>query len=244
MTTPRPDTQIPSTAPAPQAPTPGPARPAPAPGLTAPAPQAPAGPASSSAPPDGRTRYANGERRRADLARGRRHEVAFAEQGFQRLSVRQIAAAIGTSHTMLPPPLRLQGRAAGSRPDPPRGDGAPRSERWRWPSGACSTACRTSWRTMPASAASSKPRRHAARGGREPPARGPRLHDRLLGERFLAAVRTAVVRDQAAGRIRADVDPDLTARRISPPSSRASRCAGSTTRPWTWPRWWVPTPTS
>lgn len=46
-----------------------------------------------------RTRYANGERKRAELVAAA-FEV-FAEKGFQRLSVRQIADAVGTSHTLL-----------------------------------------------------------------------------------------------------------------------------------------------
>lgn len=46
-----------------------------------------------------RAPYANGERTRVALVQAA-FEV-FAEQGFQRLSVRQIAEAIGTSHTAL-----------------------------------------------------------------------------------------------------------------------------------------------
>lgn len=58
-----------------------------------PDPQTPAAPDSS------RAAYANGVRRRAELADATL--AVFAEQGFQQLSVRQIAAAVGTSHTML-----------------------------------------------------------------------------------------------------------------------------------------------
>ncbi|MGC3994693.1 MAG: helix-turn-helix domain-containing protein [Propionicimonas sp.] len=50
-------------------------------------------------PPRRRASYANGERTRAALVQAA-FEV-FAEQGFQRLSIRQIAEAIGTSHTAL-----------------------------------------------------------------------------------------------------------------------------------------------
>ncbi|MFJ4617039.1 TetR/AcrR family transcriptional regulator [Streptomyces sp. NPDC088812] len=46
-----------------------------------------------------RARYANGERRRAELVAAAFR--VFAENGFERLSVRQIAEAIGTSHTLL-----------------------------------------------------------------------------------------------------------------------------------------------
>lgn len=50
-------------------------------------------------PPRRRARYANGERTRAALVHAA-FEM-FAQQGFQRLSIRQIAEAIGTSHTAL-----------------------------------------------------------------------------------------------------------------------------------------------
>lgn len=50
-------------------------------------------------PPDGRTRYANGERRRAEIVTAAC--AVFAEQGFQNLSLRQIAEAIGVNHTLL-----------------------------------------------------------------------------------------------------------------------------------------------
>ncbi|QPL05277.1 MULTISPECIES: TetR/AcrR family transcriptional regulator [Actinomyces] len=50
-------------------------------------------------PPDGRTRYANGGRRRAEIVEAA--SAVFAEQGFQNLSMRQIADAIGVSHTLL-----------------------------------------------------------------------------------------------------------------------------------------------
>lgn len=56
-------------------------------------------PADASAPPDGRTRYANGERRRAAIV-NTAMEV-FAEKGFHNLSLRQIADAVGVSHTLL-----------------------------------------------------------------------------------------------------------------------------------------------
>ncbi|WP_233188142.1 TetR/AcrR family transcriptional regulator [Actinomyces qiguomingii] len=51
------------------------------------------------APPDGRTRYANGERRRAAIADAAME--VFAEQGYNNLSLRQIAEAVGVSHTLL-----------------------------------------------------------------------------------------------------------------------------------------------
>ncbi|WP_237564258.1 MULTISPECIES: TetR/AcrR family transcriptional regulator [unclassified Actinomyces] len=51
------------------------------------------------APPDGRTRYANGERRRAAIADAAME--VFAEQGYNNLSLRQIADAVGVSHTLL-----------------------------------------------------------------------------------------------------------------------------------------------
>lgn len=46
-----------------------------------------------------RAPYANGERRRAELVDAA--FTVFAEKGFQQVSVRQIAEAIGTSHTAL-----------------------------------------------------------------------------------------------------------------------------------------------
>lgn len=55
--------------------------------------------ADTSAPPDGRTRYANGERRRAAIV-NTAMEV-FAEKGFHNLSLRQIAEAVGVSHNLL-----------------------------------------------------------------------------------------------------------------------------------------------
>ena len=211
MTTPRPDTQIPSTAPAPQAPTPGPARPAPAPGLTAPAPQAPAGPASSSAPPDGRTRYANGERRRAELVDAARR--VFAEQGFQRLSVRQIAAAIGTSHTMLL-------HHFGSK-DALLEAVLTRREEMEAAQREVAVAERGLLDSLPDIMAHNASIRGliqldaTLRAEAVSPQHAAHAYMTELGERFLAAVRTAVVRDQAAGRIRADVDPDLTARQLT-----------------------------
>ncbi|SDN77759.1 DNA-binding transcriptional regulator, AcrR family [Actinomyces ruminicola] len=51
------------------------------------------------APPDGRTRYANGERRRAAIVDAAME--VFAEQGYNNLSLRQIADAVGVSHTLL-----------------------------------------------------------------------------------------------------------------------------------------------
>lgn len=50
-------------------------------------------------PPRERARYANGEKTRASLVQAALD--VFAEQGYQRLSIRQIAEAIGTSHTAL-----------------------------------------------------------------------------------------------------------------------------------------------
>ena len=58
-----------------------------------------AGPGAAIAPPDGRTRYANGERRRAEIVDAAME--VFAEQGFNNLSLRQIAEAVGVSHTLL-----------------------------------------------------------------------------------------------------------------------------------------------
>jgi hypothetical protein len=46
-----------------------------------------------------RAPYANGERKRAELVDAA--FAVFAEKGFQRLSIRQIAEEIGTSHTAL-----------------------------------------------------------------------------------------------------------------------------------------------
>ena len=63
--------------------------------LSAPA----AGPSAAIAPPDGRTRYANGERRRAEIIDAAMK--VFAGQGFNSLSLRQIAEAVGVSHTLL-----------------------------------------------------------------------------------------------------------------------------------------------
>ena len=56
-------------------------------------------PTSAVAPPDGRTRYANGQRRRAEIVDAAME--VFAEQGFNNLSLRQIAEAVGVSHTLL-----------------------------------------------------------------------------------------------------------------------------------------------
>lgn len=50
-------------------------------------------------PPDGRTRYANGGRRRAEIVDAAME--VFAVQGFNNLSLRQIADAVGVSHTLL-----------------------------------------------------------------------------------------------------------------------------------------------
>ena len=60
--------------------------------LSAPA----AGPSAAIAPPDGRTRYANGERRRAEIIDAAMK--VFAEQGFNSLSLRQIAEAVTPDH--------------------------------------------------------------------------------------------------------------------------------------------------
>lgn len=51
------------------------------------------------APPDGRTRYSNGQRRRAEIVDAAMQ--VFAAQGFQGLSLRQVADAVGVSHTLL-----------------------------------------------------------------------------------------------------------------------------------------------
>ena len=56
-------------------------------------------PAGAVAPPDGRTRYANGERRRAAIVD--EAMTVFATRGFHNLSMRQIAEAVGVSHTLL-----------------------------------------------------------------------------------------------------------------------------------------------
>lgn len=64
-----------------------------------------------------RAPYANGERTRAALV-----DAAFdvfAQRGFQRLSIRQIAEEIGTSHTALL--HRVEGRPAGGGAGPSRG---------------------------------------------------------------------------------------------------------------------------
>lgn len=58
---------------------------------------APTTPAATS--PDGRTRYANGERRRLEIIDAAMQ--VFAEQGFQGLSLRYIADAVGVHHTLL-----------------------------------------------------------------------------------------------------------------------------------------------
>ena len=52
-------------------------------------------PAGAVAPPDGRTRYANGERRRAAIVD--EAMTVFATRGFHNLSMRQIAEAVGVS---------------------------------------------------------------------------------------------------------------------------------------------------
>ncbi|WP_172121089.1 TetR/AcrR family transcriptional regulator [Actinomyces faecalis] len=65
-------------------------------------PKAQAAPPAHTTPaatPDGRTRYTNGERRRAEIIDAATQ--VFAEQGFQGLSLRQIADAVGVSHTLL-----------------------------------------------------------------------------------------------------------------------------------------------
>ena len=59
-------------------------------------------PTDAVAPPDGRTRYANGERRRSEIVSAAME--VFAEQGFNNLSLRQIAAAPSLRHQGCPPP--------------------------------------------------------------------------------------------------------------------------------------------
>ena len=51
--------------------------------------------ADATAPPDGRIRYANGERRRSEIINAAMR--VFAQQGFHGLSLRQIAEAVGVS---------------------------------------------------------------------------------------------------------------------------------------------------
>ena len=55
--------------------------------------------ADATAPPDGRIRYANGERRRSEIINAAMR--VFAQQGFHGLSLRQIAEAVGVNHTLL-----------------------------------------------------------------------------------------------------------------------------------------------
>lgn len=49
--------------------------------------------------PDGRTRYANGERRRTAIIEAATE--VFASQGFAHLSLRQVAESVGVSHSLL-----------------------------------------------------------------------------------------------------------------------------------------------
>lgn len=64
-----------------------------------PAPTTPQPSVTGALTPDGRTRYANGERRRAQIVNDATE--VFAQQGFHNLSLRQIAEAVGVSHSLL-----------------------------------------------------------------------------------------------------------------------------------------------
>lgn len=166
---------------------------------------------ASSAPPDGRTRYANGERRRAELVDAAM--TVFAEQGFQRLSVRQIATAIGTSHTMLLHHFgskdalleavltRREELESEQREMAVAERGLPDSLPQIMEHNATIRGLIQLDATLRAEAVN--------------PDHPAHTYMSALGERFLTSVRAAVVRDQGAGRIRADLDPDLTARQVT-----------------------------
>ena len=175
--------------------------------LSAPA----AGPSAAIAPPDGRTRYANGERRRAEIIDAAMK--VFAEQGFNSLSLRQIAEAVGVSHTLLRHHFGTKDtilQAVLTRREETEA-------RWRADLFAKHGLLEALPRIMEHNAAipgliqlDSLMRAEAVNP--DHPA-----HEYVIGlaRRFRAQLRADLAAEQAAGRIREDLDLDLTATQLA-----------------------------
>ena len=175
-------------------------------------PSAPAtGPGAAIAPPDGRTRYANGERRRAEIVDAAM--AVFAEQGFNNLSLRQIAEAVGVSHTLLRHHFGTKDtilQAVLTRREETEA-------RWRADLFAEHGLLEALPRIMEHNAAipgliqlDSLMRAEAVNP--DHPA-----HEYVIGlaRRFRAQLRADLAAEQAAGRIREDLDLDLTATQLA-----------------------------
>ena len=175
-------------------------------------PSAPAtGPGAAIAPPDGRTRYANGERRRAEIVDAAM--AVFAEQGFNNLSLRQIAEAVGVSHTLLRHHFGTKDtilQAVLTRREETEA-------RWRADLFAKHGLLEALPRIMEHNAAipgliqlDSLMRAEAVNP--DHPA-----HEYAVGlaRRFRAQLRADLAAEQAAGRIREDLDLDLTATQLA-----------------------------
>ena len=174
--------------------------------LSAPA----AGPSAAIAPPDGRTRYANGERRRAEIIDAAMK--VFAEQGFNSLSLRQIAEAVGVSHTLLRHHFGTKDallQAVLTRREETEA-------RWRADLFAKYGLLEALPRIMEHNAAipgliqlDSLMRAEAVNPGHP-------AHEYVVGlaRRFRAQLRADLAAEQAAGRIREDLDLELTATQL------------------------------
>ena len=170
-----------------------------------------AGPGAAIAPPDGRTRYANGERRRAEIVDAAM--AVFAEQGFNNLSLRQIAEAVGVSHTLLRHHFGTKDtilQAVLTRREETEA-------RWRADLFAEHGLLEALPRIMEHNAAipgliqlDSLMRAEAVNP--DHPA-----HEYVIGlaRRFRAQLRADLAAEQAAGRIREDLDLDLTATQLA-----------------------------
>ena len=159
-----------------------------------------AGPGAAIAPPDGRTRYANGERRRAEIVDAAM--AVFAEQGFNNLSLRQIAEAVGVKDAILQAVLTRREET---------------EARWRADLFAKHGLLEALPRIMEHNAAipgliqlDSLMRAEAVNP--DHPA-----HEYAVGlaRRFRAQLRADLAAEQAAGRIREDLDLDLTATQLA-----------------------------
>lgn len=159
------------------------------------------------ATPDGRTRYANGERRRAKIVDAAMQ--VFADQGFQGLSLRQIAEAVGVSHTLLRHHFGTKDailQAVLTRREELEAS-------WR----AELFAQRGFLDALPQVMAHNATIRGliqldaVMRAEAVNPSHPAHDYIVSLTHRFRSAIRADLAADQAAGRIRADLDLDLTA---------------------------------
>lgn len=168
-------------------------------------------PTSTATPPDGRVRYANGERRRAEIVEAA--TKLFAKQGFQRHSLRQIATALGTSHTML--------RHHFGNKDALLEAVLTERERVENPQREKLVSEQGLIEALPQIMESNAHLRvliqldatlRTEAIGADHPA-----HEYTTGlsRRFLDSVQTAIEQDQTAGRMRTDIDPTLTALQIT-----------------------------